>query len=128
MRAPPQKKWSGQHLILWCLSPFGVLRGTFCQPCHLMCFRVLQSPASPPAQRRVSVQTLPVGSPFQEVVMTAQLHINPKISLERLVSLNLTAWKLLPNISCWVLQIIEKGYQYSSGLARPGLWGCFPPR
>ncbi len=23
----------------------------------------------------------------------------------------LTAWKLLPNISCWVLQTIEKGYQ-----------------
>ncbi len=37
----------------------------------------------------------------------------------------LTVWKLLPNISHWVLQTIEKGYQYSSGLARPGLWGCF---
>ncbi len=37
----------------------------------------------------------------------------------------LTAWKLLPNISHWILQTIEKGYQYSPGLARPGLWGCF---
>ncbi len=41
---------------------------------------------------------------------------------------NLTAWKPLPNISRWVLQTIEKGYHYRSGLARPGLWGCFPPR
>ncbi len=36
----------------------------------------------------------------------------------------LTVWKLLPNISHWVLQTVEKGYQYSSGLARPRLWGC----
>ncbi len=40
----------------------------------------------------------------------------------------LTAWKLLPNISRWVLQTIEKGYQYRSGFGRPGLWVCFPPR
>ncbi len=40
-------------------------------------------------------------------------------------SRNLTAWKLLPNISRWVLQTIEKGYQYISGLARPGLWLVF---
>ncbi len=31
------------------------------------------------------VQTLPVGSPFQDVVLTARLHINPETSLERLV-------------------------------------------
>ncbi len=29
------------------------------------------------------------------------------------------------NISRWVLQTIENGYQYSSGLTRPGLWGVF---
>ncbi len=48
-----------------------------------------------------SVQTLPVGSPFQDVVLTAELHRNPETSLERLVPLVefLTAWKLLPNIS-----------------------------
>ncbi|XP_073720453.1 uncharacterized protein [Misgurnus anguillicaudatus] len=36
-----------------------------------------------------------------------------KASLERLVPLieNLAAWKLLPNVSQWVLQIIEKGYK-----------------
>ncbi len=42
----------------------------------------------PPPPRRVSeqsVQTLPVGSPFQDVILTAQLHINPETSLERLV-------------------------------------------
>ncbi len=34
-----------------------------------------------------SVQTLPVGSPFQDIVLTAQLHINQETSLERLVPL-----------------------------------------
>ncbi len=34
-------------------------------------------------------------------------------------------WKLLPNISHWVLQTIDKGYQYIPGLNHPGLWGCF---
>ncbi len=38
----------------------------------------------------------------------------------------LTAWKRLPNISCWVLQTIEKGYQNSLCLTRPGLW-VWPP-
>ncbi len=65
---------------------------------------------------------LPVGSPFQNVVLTAQLHINPETSLESLVPLVkiLKAWKLLPNISHWVLQTIEKGYQIQ--------FGCRPPR
>ncbi len=44
--------------------------------------------------------------------VSAQLHINPQTSLERLVpsSRILTAWKLLPNLSRWVLQIIKKGF------------------
>ncbi len=76
---------SGQRLFLRCPSPFGVLSGTFCQTFHLVCFRAQRSPASaylkvhletlwPP--RRVSersVQMLPVGSLFQDVVLTAQL-------------------------------------------------------
>ncbi len=39
---------------------------------------------------------LPVGSPFQNVVLTAQLHIHPETSLESLVPLVtfLKAWKL----------------------------------
>ncbi len=43
-----------------------------------------------PPLRRISeqsVQILPVGLSFQDVVLTAQLHINPETSLERLVSL-----------------------------------------
>ncbi len=31
--------------LLRCPSPFGVLRGQFCQPCHLLCFRAQQSAA-----------------------------------------------------------------------------------
>ncbi len=51
--------------------------------------------------RRVSeqsVQTLPTGSPLQDIVLTAQIHTNPETSLERLVPLVefLTAWKLPP--------------------------------
>ncbi len=70
----------------------------------------------PPPPRRVSewsVQTHPAGSPFQDVVWTAQRHINPETSLERLVPLVefLAVWRNLPNISRWGQQTIEKGYQ-----------------
>ncbi len=44
----------------------------------------------PPLQGRFqerSVQMLPVGLSFQDVILTAQLHINPETSLERLVPL-----------------------------------------
>ncbi len=82
----------------------------------------------PPPLRRVLewlIQTLPIGLPFQDVVLTAQLHINPETSLERLVPLAefLTAWKLLPNISRWVLQNIEKGYQIQFGSRPPRFMG-----
>ncbi len=74
----------------------------------------------PPPLRRVSersAQMLPAGSPLQDVVLTAQIHTNPETSLERLVPLIefLTAWKILPNISHWVLQTKEKGYQIQFG-------------
>ncbi len=70
----------------------------------------------PPPPRRVSewsVQTHPAGSPFQDVVWTAQRHIHPETSLERLVPLVefLAVWRNLPNISHWGQQTIEKGYQ-----------------
>ncbi len=78
---------------------------------------------SPPSRRvsERSVQTFPESLPFQDVILTAQLHINPEASLARLVPLVelLTAWKLPPNRSCWVLQTIKKGIKYSSDLARP---------
>ncbi len=44
---------------------------------HLILRRVLEQ----------SVQMLPVGSPFQDVVLTAQLLVNSETSLERLVPL-----------------------------------------
>ncbi len=49
----------------------------------------------PPPPRRVSersVQMLPVGSPFQDVILIAQLHINPETSLERLVLVMHRSW------------------------------------
>ncbi len=59
--------------------------------------RISQSPPGnvvalecPPPLRRVSewsVQMLPVGSPFQDIILTAQLYSNPETSLERLVPL-----------------------------------------
>ncbi len=82
----------------------------------------------PPPLRRVSersVQMHPAGSLFQDVVLTAQIHINPETSLERLVPLVelLAAWKPLPNISCWVLHTMEKGYQIQFGSRLPRLMG-----
>ncbi len=82
----------------------------------------------PPPLRRVSersVQMHPAGSPFQDVVLTAQMHINPETSLERLVPLVelLAAWKPLPNISCWVLHTTEKGYQIQFGSRLPRFMG-----
>ncbi len=85
---PPR---SSQHLFLRCPSPFGVLRGPFCQLCHRVCFRAQRSPASAylkvhpetlwPWNARPlrggfserSVHMLPVGMLFQDVVLTAQL-------------------------------------------------------
>ncbi len=37
----------------------------------------------------------------------------------------LTAWKILPNISRWVLQTIEKGYQIQFGSCPPRFMGVF---
>ncbi len=81
----------------------------------------------PPPPRRVSersVQTLPVGSPFQNVVLTAQIHINPETSLETssTSSRNLTAWKLLPNISPW---LYKKGINTVWVSPDQVYWGVF---
>ncbi len=50
---------------------------------------------------------------------------NPETSLERLEPLVefLTKWKLLPNISHWVLQTIRKGYQIHFGSRLPRFMG-----
>ncbi|CAM4628207.1 unnamed protein product [Leuciscus chuanchicus] len=70
----------------------------------------------PPPLRRVleqSVRSFPAGAPLQGDEPTTQQQHNPETSLERLVPLveSLTAWKLLSNVSRWVLQTVEKGYQ-----------------
>ncbi len=108
---PPKVKRSTPHFTvsvsLWCSQetvlptlPLRVLQGA-----AVSGERISQGPPGNvvalgclPPPRRVSewsVQTLPVGSPFQDVVLTARETGTS--------SRNLTAWNLLPNISCWVL-------------------------
>ncbi len=47
--------------------------------------------------------------------------ITPEASLERLVPLvdYLAAWKLLPNVSRWVLRTVERGYRIQFGSRLP---------
>ncbi|KAL0186577.1 hypothetical protein M9458_018247, partial [Cirrhinus mrigala] len=56
------------------------------------------------------------------------LQLNPEASLERLVPLvdYLAAWKLLPNVSAWVLRTVEKGYAIQFGAPPPPFDGVFP--
>ncbi|KAI2657538.1 Transposon Ty3-G Gag-Pol polyprotein [Labeo rohita] len=62
---------------------------------------------------------LPAGQPFQDTVPAAPL--TPEASLERLVPLvdHLAAWKLLPNVSAWVLHTVERGYRIQFGAPPP---------
>ncbi|CAM4721262.1 unnamed protein product [Leuciscus chuanchicus] len=88
---------------------------------------VSASPCDPP--RRVverSVRLFPAGSPLQGTEMSVRL--NPEASLERLVPLAefLVAWKLLPNISQWVLHVVEKGYRIQFGSCPPRFQGVLP--
>ncbi|CAM4607827.1 unnamed protein product [Leuciscus chuanchicus] len=74
----------------------------------------------PPPLRRVleqSVRSFPAGAPLQGDEPTTQQQHNPETSLERLVPLvkSLTAWKLLSNVSRWVLQTVGKGGPLSQG-------------
>ncbi len=54
--------------------------------------------------------------------------ITPEASLERLVPLvdHLTAWKLLPNVSRWVPQTVERGYRIQFGSPPPQINGVIP--
>ncbi|KAL0159545.1 hypothetical protein M9458_043270, partial [Cirrhinus mrigala] len=56
------------------------------------------------------------------------LQSTPEASLERLVPLvdYLAAWKLLPNVSAWVLHTVEKGYSIQFGAPPPPFEGVFP--
>ncbi len=126
----------GQHLILRC--PQGTILPTLpprvLQGAAVSGECIFQGPPGnvvalgcPPPPRRVSERSVKAVSGRPSDCTTTYKSRNQ--SREAGTSSRiLTAWKLLPNISRWVLQTIEKGCHYSSGLARPGLWGCFPPR
>ncbi len=68
----------------------------------------------------------PAGYPFQGTELAVQSI--PEASLERLVPLVhfLAAWKLLPNVSQWVLHNVEKGYKIQFGSHPPLFNGVFP--
>ncbi|KAL0168419.1 hypothetical protein M9458_036641, partial [Cirrhinus mrigala] len=84
--------------------------------------------SSPPPRGSLGplVQVLPAGQPFQDTVPAA--HITPEASLERLVPLvdHLAAWKLLPNVSAWVLHTVERGYRIQFGAPPPPFNGVSP--
>ncbi len=68
---------------------------------------------SPPLQGSLGqlVRPFPARVPFQGAELAAL--ITPEASLERLVTLvdYFTAWKLLPNVSQWVLHTVERVYR-----------------
>ncbi|KAL0161734.1 hypothetical protein M9458_045459, partial [Cirrhinus mrigala] len=72
------------------------------------------------------VRQSPAGLPLQ--VSELEVQLIPEASLERLVPLvdYLTAWKLLPNVSAWVLRTVEKGYSIQFGAPPPPFDGVFP--
>ncbi|KAI2655953.1 Transposon Tf2-6 polyprotein [Labeo rohita] len=65
------------------------------------------------------VRQSPAGPPLQVSELAVQS--TPETSLERLVPLvdHLAAWKLLPNVSAWVLRTVEKGYSIQFGAQTP---------
>ncbi|KAI2664009.1 Transposon Ty3-G Gag-Pol polyprotein [Labeo rohita] len=84
--------------------------------------------SSPPPRGSLGplVQVLPAGQPFQDTVPAAPL--TPEASLERLVPLvdHLAAWKLLPNVSAWVLHTVERGYRIQFSAPPPPFNGVSP--
>ncbi|KAL0198303.1 hypothetical protein M9458_006843, partial [Cirrhinus mrigala] len=83
--------------------------------------------SSPPLRWSLEqlVRSLPVGLPLQDTELAAQT--NSEASLERLVPLvdYLAAWKLLPNVSAWVLCTVERGYRIQFGAPPPPFNGVF---
>ncbi len=67
----------------------------------------------------------PADSPCQGIDLAAPNTL--EASLERLAPLVdcLAAWKLLPNVSRWVLQTVEKGYRFQFGALPPPFKGLF---
>ncbi len=72
------------------------------------------------------VRPSPSGPPLQGTELAALS--TPEASLERLVPLvdYLAAWKLLPNVSEWVLRTVEKGYRIQFGAMALPFNGVIP--
>ncbi|KAL0160069.1 hypothetical protein M9458_043794, partial [Cirrhinus mrigala] len=72
------------------------------------------------------VQLIPAGMPLQGNELAVQT--NSEAGLERLGHLvdYLAAWKLLPNVSAWVLRTVERGYRIQFGAPPPPFSGVFP--
>ncbi|KAL0187634.1 hypothetical protein M9458_014733, partial [Cirrhinus mrigala] len=83
--------------------------------------------SSPP---QGSLEQLVRQSPAGPSLQVSELAVQstPEASLERLVPLvdYLAAWKLLPNVSAWVLRTVEKGYSIQFGAPPPPFDGVFP--
>ncbi|XP_048017809.1 uncharacterized protein LOC125249543 [Megalobrama amblycephala] len=113
-RAPPQRSWGPGRGAVLPTPPSRALRGA----------AVPTDPLRRAGQRLIRL--LPAGAPLQGVEPSAQK--TPETSLERLVPLVefLEEWKRLPNISQWVLQMIEKGYKIQFGSRPPQFNGVLP--
>ncbi|KAI2658754.1 Transposon Ty3-G Gag-Pol polyprotein [Labeo rohita] len=112
---PARGLWSGHHPV-WhfsCLEMLAVFQRSW--GARHPCGGSLQQ----------LVRPSPAGLPLQDTELAAQT--TPEASLERLVPLvdYLAAWKLLPNVSAWVLRTVERGYRIQFG-APPPFNGVFP--
>ncbi|KAL0161741.1 hypothetical protein M9458_045466, partial [Cirrhinus mrigala] len=101
------------------------LQGTTASSEHSL---VAEPGRSPPPRGSLEqlVWQSPAGPPLQGSELAVQQ--TPEASLERLVPLvdYLAAWKVLPNVSAWVLRTIEKGYAIQFGAPPPPFDGVFP--
>ncbi|KAI2654754.1 Transposon Ty3-G Gag-Pol polyprotein [Labeo rohita] len=73
-----------------------------------------------------TVRLVPAGVLLRDTELA--VHTNPEAGLERLVPPvdYLAAWKLLPNVSAWVLRTVERGYRIQFGAPPPPFNGVFP--
>ncbi|KAL0175435.1 hypothetical protein M9458_027765, partial [Cirrhinus mrigala] len=149
-RAPPSRDQDSQHS-----RPGPLRRGLTCGSCFSLGGPRPQSGpdarpglprAAPTREERVAPHYMvsvspvcpreryraqrPPGSPAGPPLQGSELAVQPtpEASLKRLVPLvdYLAAWKLLPNVSAWVLRTVEKGYAIQFGAPRPPFDGVFP--
>ncbi|KAL0160826.1 hypothetical protein M9458_044551, partial [Cirrhinus mrigala] len=124
----PAREAAGRELETVLLT-LPVLQGAAASSEHTPWFLPVAGPGSSPPPRGSQgplVQVLPAGEPLQDTVLVAQQ--TPETSLERLVTLvdHLAAWKLLPNVSAWVLHTVERGYRIQFGAPPPPFVGVSP--